>query len=75
MSSRAREEMTTRVGDYECRVSPISAVTGAVAAVDRSLIEERDPAVAFSEATGNSEVTAAGAAKMVTTETDSSVTG
>ena len=48
-------------------------MTGATAAADRSLTEERDPAIAFSEATGNSEVTAAGAAEIVATSADSSI--
>ena len=67
------EEMTG-VGDYNCRVSPVSVVTGAVAAADQSLTEERDSAIAFSEATRNSKVTAAGAAEKVATSADSSIT-
>ena len=48
-------------------------MTGAIAAADQSLTAERDPAVAFSGATGNTKVTAAGAAETVTQSAESSV--
>ena len=67
------EEITNGIGDYNCRVSPVSVVTGATAAADQSLTAERDPAIAFSEATGNAKVTAAGAAQTVTKSAESSI--
>jgi len=67
------EEITGRIGDYNCRVSPVSVVTGATAAVDQSLTAERDPAIAFSEAIRNTQVTAAGAAETVTQSAESSI--
>jgi len=67
------EEITNGIGNYNCHVSPVSVVTGATAAADQSLTAERDPAIAFSEATGNTTVTAAGAAETVTQSAESSV--
>jgi len=65
--------MTNGIGDYNCRVSLVSVVTGATAAADQSLTAERDPAIAFSEATGNTKVTAAGAVETVIQSAESSV--